>query len=169
MSPILKYKIKGPWSGELAIAPRPRGDDWLEDEIRRWRDDGVEIVVSLLTAAEIEELGLINERKALEAVGLQYCNYPIPDLGIPASNKSAKELLIKIHDALQGSKKVALHCRGSIGRSGLIAAGVLVLAGVEPSRAIRDVTKARGFDSPETAEQKEWVRALSAQLADLAA
>ena len=169
MSRVLKYKIKGPWSGELAIIPRPRGGDWLEDEISRLRDGGLEVVVSLLTAAEIEELGLIDEQKVLEKLGLQYYNYAIPDLGIPSSKKSAKELLTRIHQDLDRGKNVGLHCRGSIGRSGLIAAGVLVLAGVEPSRAIRDVTKARGFDSPETSEQRDWVRALSAELAGLAA
>jgi protein-tyrosine phosphatase len=160
---MLTYKIKGPWPGELAIIPRPRGGDWLDDEISRLRDDGFDIVVSLLTAEEIEELGLIGEREAIKKEGLQYCNYPIPDLGIPSSNKSARELLTRIHRELKDGKKVGLHCRGSIGRSGLIAAGILVLAGVEPSRAIRDVTKARGLDSPETAEQREWVKALSAQ------
>ena len=31
------YWIPGPWLGRLAIMPRPRGGDWLEDEIRSWR------------------------------------------------------------------------------------------------------------------------------------
>jgi protein-tyrosine phosphatase len=133
------------------------------------RDDGFDIVVSLLSDEEIEELGLIGEPEAIKNQGLQYFNYPIPDLGIPSSNKSARELLTRLHRELESGKNVGLHCRGSIGRSGLIAASILVLAGVEPSQAIRDVTKARGFDSPETAEQREWVKAFSAELADLAA
>jgi protein-tyrosine phosphatase len=166
---MLTYKIKGPWPGELAIIPRPRGGDWLDDEIIRLRNEGFDTVVSLLTDEEIEELGLIREQDAIKRQGLQYCNYPIPDLGIPSSNNSVRELLTRIHRELQGGKKVGLHCRGSIGRSGLIAAGILVLAGVEPSHAIRDVTKARGLDSPETAEQREWVKAFSAELARLAA
>ena len=163
------YKIKGPWPGELAIIPRPRGGDWLDDEIDRLRIEGFNVVVSLLTATEIEELGLTGERETITRQGLEYCNYPIPDLGIPPSNKSARQLLTRIHRDLQNGRRVAIHCRGSIGRSGLIAAGALVLAGVEPSQAIRQVTKARGFESPETSEQREWVKALPADLADLAA
>jgi hypothetical protein len=27
------YWIEGPWAGHFAIVPRPRGGDWLEDEI----------------------------------------------------------------------------------------------------------------------------------------
>lgn len=169
MTLMLTYKIKGPWSGELAIIPRPRGGDWLDDEIHRLQDEDFDVVVSLLTAEETEELGLIGERESIEKQGLQFFNYPIADLGVPSSTKSAREFLTRLHRNLEEGKRVALHCRGSIGRSGLIAAGILVLAGVEPSRAIRNVTNARGLESPETSEQREWVKALAAELAGLAA
>ena len=35
------------------------------------------------------------------------------------------------------------------------------MAGVEPLEAIREVTAARGLESPETAEQRAWVMALA--------
>ena len=35
------YWISGPWAGKLAIAARPRGGDWLEDEIRDWKNGGI--------------------------------------------------------------------------------------------------------------------------------
>ena len=44
--------VDGPWPGRLAIVPRPRGGDWLEDEVRAWREAGVDIVVSALEADE---------------------------------------------------------------------------------------------------------------------
>src|SRR5437870_3377638 len=47
--------IEAPWQGRLAISPRPRGGDWLEDEVREWRLAGVEAVVSLLTSDEITD------------------------------------------------------------------------------------------------------------------
>ena len=53
------YWIEGPWPGRLAIVPRPRGGEWLEDEIRSWKQAGVNVVVSLLTNDEITELGLV--------------------------------------------------------------------------------------------------------------
>ena len=31
-------------AGKLALAARPRGDDWLEDEIAGWRREGVDTV-----------------------------------------------------------------------------------------------------------------------------
>jgi protein-tyrosine phosphatase len=158
---MLTYLIKGPWSGELAIIPRPRGGDWLEDEARNLQKAQFDIVVSLLTAEEAKELGLTGEAKLIQNQGLQFCNHPIPDLGVPPSRESAREFLAKLHRELLAGKKIAIHCRGSIGRSGLVASGILVLAGVEPTRAFREVSDARGYDSPETAEQRDWVMNLA--------
>jgi hypothetical protein len=51
------YWVEGPWSGRLAIMPRPRGGDWLEEEIQSWRRSGIDVVVSLLiVGAESRDL-----------------------------------------------------------------------------------------------------------------
>ena len=55
------YWIPGPWAGRLAILARPRGGDWLVDEIEGWRDAGVQVIVSLLSEEETTELGLADE------------------------------------------------------------------------------------------------------------
>src|SRR6476620_4583045 len=55
------YWIPGPWPGRLGIAPRPRGGDWLADEVKAWRAAGVDVVTSLLTPEEVAELGLQEE------------------------------------------------------------------------------------------------------------
>ena len=54
--------VEAPSFGRLAIAARPRGGDWLEDEIREWRDSGVDHVVSLLTPPEANDLDTIGSR-----------------------------------------------------------------------------------------------------------
>jgi hypothetical protein len=40
--------VDGPWRGKLALAARPRGGDWLRNEISSWLGSGVATVVSLL-------------------------------------------------------------------------------------------------------------------------
>jgi hypothetical protein len=45
----------------LGIMPRPRGNDWLPDDLRILRQAGVDVIVSALTASEAEELGLSAE------------------------------------------------------------------------------------------------------------
>lgn len=36
---------------QLAIVPRPRGDDWLDDEMVALREAGIDVVVSMLEGA----------------------------------------------------------------------------------------------------------------------
>src|SRR2546421_6490453 len=163
---MLSYRIEGPWSGELAIIPRPRGGDWLDDEARALKDDGFEVVISLLTKAEAEELGLGDEAETIRRQGVHFCNYSIPDLGVPASRDSAMKFLQTLRQDLMFGKKIAVHCRGSIGRSGLVASSILVLSGIEPRDAFRQVSEARGVSVPETDEQKDWVVRLSLEPAE---
>src|SRR5260370_126959 len=49
MNPDL-FWIPGPWRGRLAVATRPRGGDWLEDEASGWRRAGLDLVFRCLEA-----------------------------------------------------------------------------------------------------------------------
>ena len=158
---MTSYLIKGPWPGELAIIPRPRGGDWLEDEVRSLRQEGFQTVVSMLTREEAEEFDLTEESVIVRDHGLQFLNYPVPDRGVPSSRESARGFLETLHVDLLAGKKVAVHCRGSIGRAGLVASGLLVLSGIEPADAFRQVSAVRGVSAPETDEQKDWVVTLA--------
>jgi hypothetical protein len=64
---VSEHEITGP---ALFVASRPRGGDWLEDEVARWRRLGVARVVSLAEPAEECELDFGAERAAVEAAGL---------------------------------------------------------------------------------------------------
>jgi len=158
---MTSYVINGPWPGKLAIIPRPRGGDWLEDEVRALKNGGFQIVVSMLAPEEDEELGLTHEARIVRDHGLRFYNYSIPDLGVPTSRESAREFLETLHRELFAGRKIAVHCRGSIGRSGLVASSLLVLSGIDPADAFREVSIARGVSAPETEEQREWVVTLA--------
>ena len=81
---------------------------------------------------------------------------------------AAISLLRKIAAALQQGKNVAVHCRQGIGRSGSIAAGVLVTSGVGVEKAIEIVSAARGQTVPETPAQREWIYHLPSEHAVVA-
>jgi protein-tyrosine phosphatase len=151
------YWIDMPGSGRLAIMPRPRADDWLEDEIAGWRADGVDVVVSLLEPDEITELGLQREPDICHAFGIGFISFPLPDRGVPATTSEAMALAERIVMWLNEGKAIGLHCRAGIGRSALIAACVLVLLGMAPAAAFTLIGKARGMNVPDTEEQQEWV------------
>ena len=162
---MTSYPIEGPWQGELAIVPRPRGGDWLDDEIHALKDGHFDVLVSLLTRDESDEFDLAAEADLSCAHGLQFCEFPITDLGIPQSLTAARVLIDKLYGGLRAGKKIAVHCRQGIGRSGLIAASLLVASGVDAETAFREVSDARGLPVPETAEQRQWVKGLARECA----
>jgi len=63
----------------LGIMPRPRGNDWLPDDLRMLRQAGVDVIVSALTAPEAEELGLVAEAQECAQNGLLFISFPIED------------------------------------------------------------------------------------------
>jgi protein-tyrosine phosphatase len=155
------YWIDGPWSGRLAIVPRPRGGDWLEDEIGAWRQSGLDVVVSLLTPEEVADLDLAQEAELSRAKNIEFVAFPIPDRSTPLSRRATTELVKTLHARLAEGKNIGVHCRQGIGRSALIAACLLVFAGVEPETAFRHVSVARGSVVPETFAQRDWVIAFA--------
>jgi protein-tyrosine phosphatase len=160
------FWIAGPWRGRLGIVPRPRGGEWLDDEIRTWRDAGIDVVVSLLEPDEEAELALTSESASSVASGLDFLSFPILDRSVPNSHEAVAQLLDRIVDALHGGKGVALHCRQGIGRSGMIAAAALISGGENADTAINAVRRSRGLEVPETHAQRQWIADFSSWFAN---
>lgn len=152
------YRMDGPWPSRLAIVPRPRGGDWLADEVRAWRSAGVNLVVSTLTPEEIAEFDLSKEEELCVASGIEYVSFPIEDRGVPSSPALAAELVRRLEGALSGGHCVAIHCRAGIGRSALLSACVLVSSGLDPDLAFIRIGDARGCSVPDTLEQQNGSR-----------
>ena len=159
MNPDL-FWIPGPWAGRLAVMTRPRGGDWLTDEVAGWKRAGIDLVVSLLENDEANQLELADEEAAARSRGIGFTSFPIADRGVPASLSDAVELLRGIASALREGRNVAVHCRQGVGRSGMIASGVFVVSGAEPRKAIEAVSAARGQNVPETPVQLRWIQNL---------
>ncbi len=134
------YWVEGPWPGHLAIAPRPRGGDWLDDEIRLWRRAGVDVVLSLLTPDEIADLNLTNEEELSGADGLDFISFPVGDRSVPSSTQAVLALVTKLVEKLADGKSIAIHCRQGIGRAALIAICLLVFSGVKAGEAVQRVS-----------------------------
>jgi protein-tyrosine phosphatase len=162
MKPKL-FWIPGPWRGRLAVATRPRGGDWIEDEVNGWRKAGLDVVVSLLEENEAAQFELGHEGAVAESKGVRFVSFAIPDRGVPASTREALSLFSTITTALEEGKNVAVHCRQGIGRSGLIAAGVLLTSGMGVDKALEVVSAARGEAVPETAAQLQWIKHLPSE------
>lgn len=155
------YWIAKTWPGKLAIFPRPRGGDWLADEVQDWVAAGLQVIVSLLTAEEVAELGLIEEAELCRLHGLEFISFPIVDRSVPTSRAETLRLASRLADLLKEGKPVGIHCRQGIGRASLIAACTLNQIGVSAAAAFALIGAARGLVVPETAEQERWVENFS--------
>jgi len=151
------YWVHGPWSGKLALSARPRGGDWLPDEIANWKQAGINAVVSLLTAEEERDLDLLKETGEARRAGLTFIPFPILDRDVPRSEATLNELLTKMHEQVSAGRNVLVHCRQGIGRTGLVVASLLIRSGMSPGAAVDAVSAARGVTVPETSEQRQWI------------
>ena len=156
--------VNGPWPGKLALAARPRGGDWLKDELENWRRAGGDLIVSLLTPDEERELKLQHEARDAKAQGMTFLSLPIQDRHVPDSEASLNSTVQLMDDALSSGKNVIVHCRQGIGRTGLIAASLLINKGWEPEAAIELLSAVRGIDIPETQEQRRWIEKYAAKV-----
>lgn len=151
------YWINGFESGNLGMMTRPRGNDWLEDEVKKMRLYGVDAVVSLLEKSEVNELELQDEDELCFNHGIDLIQFPIEDTGVPEDNLSFVSLIRKIEQRLQEDKKVVIHCRMGIGRTGMVAAGVLIRNGGEVNEVFQRLSQIRTLEVPDTEEQIQWL------------
>jgi protein-tyrosine phosphatase len=157
--------VEGPWPGKLALAARPRGGDWLEEEMASWRRGGIDTVFSLLTPEEEQDLDLKREAREAKAHGMKFAALPIPDRQVPNSDSEVSAALDQLDADLSSGKNVVVHCRQGVGRTGLLAACLLVAKGLSPGAAVEILSAARGSQVPETAEQRRWIDRYAAVLA----
>ncbi|MCG8591646.1 MAG: tyrosine protein phosphatase [Proteobacteria bacterium] len=136
---------------------RPRGGDWLVDELSRFRRDGVDVVVSLLEAAEARELDLDREAAACREANIEFVSFPIRDRDVPESARALLELVRNLGGQLEASRSLAIHCRAGIGRASLLAATLLAAGGIDVSEAFARIAAARGLSVPDTPDQVGWV------------
>ena len=142
----------------LGIMARPRGEDWLEDEILGLKKQGVQVMVSLLEPDEIAELGLGRQADLCSKHEIDYVNFPIPDRGLPKQDGKVKALIGRLKEKIDIGSTIVIHCRMGIGRSSIIAGSLLLTAGYKTSGIIAHITKIRGLRVPDTDEQIAWLK-----------
>jgi protein-tyrosine phosphatase len=155
------YWVENDLGVRIAVMPRPRGGDWLEDEIRSLREAGADVLVSLLTTAEVTELNLAEEPDHCQSCGVEFLSFPILDREVPPLDHRTAQFIGRLASLLDEGQAVAIHCRAGIGRASLIAASVLTLRGVAANRALDQIALARKCSVPDTSEQRAWVAAFA--------
>ena len=157
------FWIKGNPPAKLAIVIHPQGDGRLEDELLRLKRSGIQTMVSLLEHWEASSLGLADEGPAAVHVGMNFLSYAFPYTHVPVDTDSFRNFVSGLADRLRGGESVGIHCRGSVGRSAIVAACILIHLGWQPEAALEAVEAARGESVPDTKEQADWVLSYTAE------
>lgn len=126
--------------------------------IKAW---GTSALVCLVEVHELKTLKVGELAEATQAAGLRWLHLPIRDVDVP--NKEFESAWpaasAELHAILDQGGRVVVHCKGGLGRSGTIAARLLVERGMPPADAIVEVRKARP-GAIETREQSKYLLGL---------
>jgi len=93
-------------------------------------------------------------------MGIAVVRFPIPDFGVPRSLEALRALVEGILGAARDGRTVIVHCRGGLGRSGLVASAALTARGIAAEEAVTIVRSVRP-NALENPEQEEAVRAFA--------
>jgi protein-tyrosine phosphatase len=141
----------------LAVVSCPRGDDKLKPDLFELKESGIDTLISMLEKDEAVWMGLGDEQRIAEDLGLKFLSYPIPDANVPLDARSFELFVSEVAQRILNGAKVGVHCRGCIGRSTVMAACTLIRLGFGPDLSLAAVGAARGCAVPDTLEQERFI------------
>lgn len=133
-------------------------DRHLDTDLLRLRDHyRVNLLISLLEQHEYERLGIGDLIARANALGMATVWFPIADGSVPTSMEAFIQLIERIITSTREGQTVVIHCRGGLGRTGLVAASCLVASGHAPGKALELVRQVRP-GSIENLAQEHYLR-----------
>jgi ADP-ribosylglycohydrolase/protein-tyrosine phosphatase len=148
------------WSGSIWC----RDLDIDSQVIKDW---GASVWLNLMEECDIKEVELTADmfRNKTAELGIDYIHFPIVDQEIPTSDTEqlwVEQIRPVLINKLANGEKIFIHCRGGLGRTGIIAARLLFDSGSNVPPTAEDlisvVRQARSPNAIETDIQENWVR-----------
>lgn len=114
----------------LTACPGTKGTD-LQASLEQLKEQGVQAIVTALSYEEMEKAGVGQLPELTRQLGMNWCYQPIEDDCVPNQDFDSgwQENSPKLQSILDNGGKVAMHCMGGSGRTGLLAAHVLLERG----------------------------------------
>jgi cyclin-dependent kinase inhibitor 3 len=139
--------LEGPWQRDLSA------------DIQRLRELGADVLVSLVTDAELTLLGVPELVSVAAKSGLIVLRHPVQDGGTPTDPASTTDMVESLAAMVRQGRTVVAHCRGGLGRAGLLGACLLLRLGPirTAQEAIGEVRRVRGPKAVENAAQEAFV------------
>ncbi len=140
---------------------RGRWDRDLRADLSVLREEyGADVLVSVMEEHEYRgyKIPELFERGVVE--GIEVLRFAIEDMNVPreAEAEEYEGLIRNIVDRMREGKNVIVHCRGGLGRTGTVAACVLVALGDHSADEAIDAVRAARRGTVQTRDQEDFVR-----------
>lgn len=143
--------------GQLGFCALPGRHNNLDQDlttIAAWQPIAV---VSLTETSEMTAQDCADLGPRLQKMGMEWHHLPIPDYGTPDRDIAQRwtDLAATLHGHLDQGRRVLVHCKGGLGRSGMIVLRLLIERGMEKDAALGSVRESRA-GAVETDAQLDW-------------
>jgi len=119
---------------------------------------GVETFVLLVEDHELDRTGTTRIADVMAANGIELLRYPIVDIDVPADPAAFAAFLAEVEDRLRAGRRVAVACKGGLGRTGTTVGCLLRDAGLDADAAVV-LTRVSRRGTIENPTQEGFVRA----------
>ena len=145
--------------GDLYISRCPGIGRDLATDIKTIQDLNIVIVLSLLEEHELSHLGVKSLLKELSVKNIQWMRFEIENFGVPKFSQYAllNQNINTVSNDIINGKNILIHCMAGLGRTGMIAALILIKLGIDINQSIKLIRNIRP-GSIETEEQEKFVR-----------
>jgi len=139
------YAAFGPWNRDLVT------------DLQAIRDWGASTIVTLIEEHEFNLLGLA-DFEANVSSAFRWHWLPVEDGGVPDVGFESRWAVAgaELRGRLVAGERLLVHCRAGLGRTGVVAARLLVEFGMTPRRALIAVRRARA-GTVQTTLQEHYV------------
>lgn len=133
-------------AAELILMPCPGTKELgVKETLAQLKKQKVDAVLTLMTSSELAKFSLSDLGISVKSLGISWFHLPIVDDHAPES-----EFLTlwetagpAVHRLLEQGKKVAIHCKGGTGRTGIVAAQILLERGDNLEKIMKRIKKRR--------------------------
>jgi protein-tyrosine phosphatase len=155
-SELRKLQLPQDVEGRVYLNSMPGRNEPLAKVISEMAKEAINKVISLASDSEISKKSPeLAEALRKDWFPVKRVSFPIDDFGVPSNPIEFLALVQEVAADLRAGKRILIHCGAGIGRTGTLAASILLALGQTEDQSLEAVKLAGS--QPETREQGELV------------